>query len=111
MGNPPRATMSTPAPAAMADQDDVRTFVPNDAEWGSLCDDGKHGEVCGEIMKGAMEYLKANTNFQGYKFFVKASILQINGFAQCATTYWTPDGMDISCNCNNEKGVMVILTA
>ena len=46
-----------------------------------------------------------------YKFFVKASILQVNGFAQCATTYWTPGAMDLSINVNNAHGVMVILTA
>ena len=35
---------------------------------------------------------------QGYKFFVKATLMQVNGYAQCATTYWSPDGRDLSVN-------------
>ena len=41
---------------------------------------------------------------QGYKFFVKATLVQVNGYAQCATTYWSPDGRDLSVNEVRERG-------
>ena len=42
--------------------------------------------------------LLACATWQGYKFFVKATLVQVNGYAQCATTYWSPDGRDLSVN-------------
>merc|ERR1712070_430930 len=85
--------------------------------------DMDHKKISEDCTAEALAYLRAQGDndgqLKGYGFFVKSSILGVNGFNQCATQYWTAAGMDFSVNVTNNianapgevKQVMVVLTA
>merc|ERR1711934_565133 len=94
--------------AIMADLSEIAKKYRGEAKWKEVEEPGKK---CKECMKEAMDYLMGKKELEGYKFFVKATLVQVNGYAQCATTYWSPDGRDLSVNEVNKENVMMILTS
>merc|ERR1712031_121905 len=82
----------------MAD-DTITKEGGGDKTWGDFGE--AHSDVCKELMSSVMDYLCANDDLSGHKFFVKCTLCQHNGYAQCATKYWTPDGVDLSVNATN----------
>merc|ERR1712205_127838 len=100
----------------------LKAIVQKDID-GIKWNDMDHKGICDNTTSKALAFLRSHGEgegkLKGYGFFVKTSILGVNGFNQCATQYWTSAGMDFSVNVTNNlpndpgeiNQVMVILTA
>merc|ERR1712046_571746 len=66
-------------------------------------------KICDEISQEALDKLLAEEELKDYLLFVKTTVAQINGFNQCANTYWTPGLTSFSVNHRNDKQCSVIL--
>merc|ERR1711934_97509 len=85
-------------------------------KWDEL---GDHGQLCSDLTNEVRALMDSKEELKGYGQFVKATVVGVNGFNQCQSLYWTPNGMDFSTNVKNGlentpghyDSVMVIMTA
>eukprot|EP00658_Telonema_sp_P-2_P033680 TRINITY_DN2466_c0_g1_i1.p2 TRINITY_DN2466_c0_g1~~TRINITY_DN2466_c0_g1_i1.p2 ORF type:complete len:136 (-),score=48.28 TRINITY_DN2466_c0_g1_i1:288-695(-) len=85
----------------------IQEFVPADAKFTSL--DTK--EASTNISATCFQLLKEAPELEGHKLFVKAAILQVNGYAISSNTLWSPEDHNLSVSWTNNVGCTVWLTA
>eukprot|EP00656_Telonema_subtile_P026512 TRINITY_DN2848_c0_g1_i1.p1 TRINITY_DN2848_c0_g1~~TRINITY_DN2848_c0_g1_i1.p1 ORF type:complete len:156 (-),score=51.62 TRINITY_DN2848_c0_g1_i1:287-754(-) len=84
----------------------IGSCITEDAKFGDI--DSK--EVAKEISEKSMALLMDQPLLEGYKMFVKAVILQVNGMAASSNTLWSAQDYNLSVSWSNEAKCAVWLT-
>eukprot|EP00658_Telonema_sp_P-2_P008874 TRINITY_DN13360_c0_g1_i1.p2 TRINITY_DN13360_c0_g1~~TRINITY_DN13360_c0_g1_i1.p2 ORF type:complete len:124 (+),score=40.84 TRINITY_DN13360_c0_g1_i1:247-618(+) len=85
----------------------IQEFIPDDDKFAAI--DTK--EASKSISEKSFHVLKETPELEGHKLFVKAAILQVNGFAISNNTLWSPQDYNLSVSWTNSAGCTVWLTA
>merc|ERR1711934_35681 len=67
-------------------------------------------EISKKISESGMQLLMAEELLSGYKMYVKATILQVNGMASSSNTLWTAQDLNLSVSWTNDEKCSVWLT-